>query len=105
MGRALPSLWALEHAGPRAPFVRRRGPAPRERARARSAPPLSGRRLAVRACLDGLAFFSKISNNAGSHDHDRKTCRANHLGGVRVQPEDAAQPPGLRTAAVLQLTS
>src|SRR5437899_2909948 len=62
--RALPGLRTLEHAGPRAPFVRQRGPAPRERARARPAPTLSGRRLAVRACLDGLAFFPQISNNA-----------------------------------------
>src|SRR3989475_7296595 len=62
--RALPGLRTLEHAGPRAPFVRQRGSAPRERARARPAPTLSGRRLAVRACLDGLAFFPQISNNA-----------------------------------------
>src|SRR2546427_232176 len=105
MERALPSLRALEHTGPRAPFVRRRRPAPRERARARSAPPLSGRRLAVRACLDGLAFFSKISNNAGSHDHDRETCRTDHLGRLGREPEDGGQRPGPRTAAVLQLAS
>src|SRR2546430_10110285 len=91
--RSLPGLRALEHAGLGAAFVRRSGPAP----------PLSGRRLAVRACLDGLAFYSKISNNAWSHDHTRETCRADHLGRLGREPEEGGQRPGPRTAAVLQL--
>src|SRR5439155_18336202 len=102
MERALPGLRTLELASPRAPFVWQREPAPRERARARPAPTLSGRRLAVRACLDGLAFFPQISNNAGPYDDDRETCRADHLGRLGCEPEDGGQRPGPRTAAVLQ---